>query len=215
MGPWLGLYNLEAVVWLGFCLEFVGICPWCLGRSDALACVPALLLSGFFSLNVAISSCSGRQASDMKRENHTNASQFSLLGLSDDPVLQCFLFGLFLSMYLLRNLLIILAISSDSHLHTLMYFLLSNLSFVDICFTSTTIPKMLVNIQTYNKVLSPLVRMSSSTSRYRAFSTCGSHLCVVSLFYGTGLGVYLSSAVTHSSSEGSVASVMYTVVAPC
>ncbi|XP_049731355.1 olfactory receptor 7D4-like [Elephas maximus indicus] len=51
------------------------------------------------------------------------------------------------------NLLIILAISSDSHLHTPMYFFLSNLSFTDICFTSTTIPKMLVTIQTQSKVI--------------------------------------------------------------
>ena len=57
-------------------------------------------------------------------------------------------------MYLITvfgNLLIILAVSSDSHLHTPMYFFLSNLSFVDICFTSTTIPKMLSNIQTERK----------------------------------------------------------------
>ncbi|XP_036894991.1 olfactory receptor 7A10-like [Sturnira hondurensis] len=53
----------------------------------------------------------------------------------------------------LGNLLIILAVSSDSHLHTPMYFFLSNLSLVDICFTSTTIPKMLVNIQTQSKVI--------------------------------------------------------------
>ncbi|XP_071465918.1 olfactory receptor 7A5-like [Marmota flaviventris] len=51
------------------------------------------------------------------------------------------------------NLLIILATISDSHLHTPMYFFLSNLSFVDICFTSTTIPKMLVNIQTQSKAI--------------------------------------------------------------
>ncbi|XP_036915354.1 olfactory receptor 7D4-like, partial [Sturnira hondurensis] len=53
----------------------------------------------------------------------------------------------------LGNLLIILAISSDSHLHTPMYFFLSNLSLADICFTSTTIPKMLLNIQTQSKVI--------------------------------------------------------------
>ncbi|XP_025771607.1 olfactory receptor 7A17-like [Puma concolor] len=51
------------------------------------------------------------------------------------------------------NLLILLAISSDSHLHTPMYFFLANLSFVDICFTSTTVPKMLWNIQTQKKVI--------------------------------------------------------------
>ena len=59
-------------------------------------------------------------------------------------------------MYLITvfgNLLIILAISSDPHLHTPMYFFLSNLSFADICFTSTTIPKMLWNIQTQSQVI--------------------------------------------------------------
>ncbi|XP_027628594.1 olfactory receptor 7A10-like [Tupaia chinensis] len=59
-------------------------------------------------------------------------------------------------MYLITvigNLVIILATISDSHLHTPMYFFLSNLSFVDICFTSTTIPKMLVNIQTQSKAI--------------------------------------------------------------
>uniref|UniRef100_A0A452QP42 G-protein coupled receptors family 1 profile domain-containing protein n=1 Tax=Ursus americanus TaxID=9643 RepID=A0A452QP42_URSAM len=88
--------------------------------------------------------------------NLTGVSEFLLLGLSDDPELQPLIFGLFLSMYLvtvLGNLLIILAVSSDSHLHTPMYFFLANLSFVDICFTSTTIPKMLLNIQTERKVI--------------------------------------------------------------
>ncbi|XP_054980712.1 olfactory receptor 7A17-like [Sorex araneus] len=53
----------------------------------------------------------------------------------------------------LGNLLIILAVSSDPHLHTPMYFFLSNLSFTDICFTSTTVPKMLVNLQTHSKAI--------------------------------------------------------------
>ncbi|KAI5162993.1 Olfactory Receptor 7A10, partial [Manis pentadactyla] len=59
-------------------------------------------------------------------------------------------------MYLITvfgNLLLILAVSSDSHLHTPMYFFLSNLSFVDMCFTSTTIPKMLLSIQTQSKII--------------------------------------------------------------
>ncbi|XP_027437758.1 olfactory receptor-like protein OLF4 [Zalophus californianus] len=59
-------------------------------------------------------------------------------------------------MYLITvfgNLLIILAVSTDPNLHTPMYFFLANLSFVDICFTSTTVPKMLVNIQTQSKVI--------------------------------------------------------------
>ena len=92
----------------------------------------------------------------MEPQNDTQISEFFLVGFSDAPALQPLIFGLFLSMYLISvfgNLLIILAVNSDSHLHTPMYFFLSNLSFVDICFTSTTIPKMLWNIQTQNKVI--------------------------------------------------------------
>ena len=92
----------------------------------------------------------------MEPQNDTQISEFFLVGFSDAPALQPLIFGLFLSMYLISvfgNLLIILAVNSDSHLHTPMYFVLSNLSFVDICFTSTTIPKMLWNIQTQNKVI--------------------------------------------------------------
>ncbi|CAN0426472.1 unnamed protein product [Rangifer tarandus platyrhynchus] len=90
----------------------------------------------------------------MESGNNTRISEFLLLGLSEEQELQPLIFGLFLSMYLITvfgNLLIILAISSDYHLHTPMYFFLSNLSFVDICFTSTTIPKMLWNIQNKSK----------------------------------------------------------------
>ncbi|KAM5232824.1 olfactory receptor 7A17-like [Hipposideros larvatus] len=279
--------------------------------------------------------------------NLTQVLEFLLLGLSEEPELQPLIFGLFLSMYLitvLGNLLIILAVSSDPHLHTPMYFFLCNLSFVDICFTSTTIPKMLVNIQTqskvityegcitqmyfftafgllddflltvmaydrfvaichplhytvimhprlcglmvlvswimsilisllhsllvlrlsfctdleishffcelnlmielacsdtfvnimvmyflvgllgggplagilysYSKIVSCIHTMSSAQGKHKAFSACVSHLSVVSLFYCTMLGVYLSSAVTHSLQSSATASVMYTVVTP-
>ncbi|XP_060038204.1 olfactory receptor 7A17-like [Erinaceus europaeus] len=92
----------------------------------------------------------------MEPKNSTGIKYFLLLGLSEDPELQPLLFGLFLSMYLITvwgNLLLILAVSSDSHLHTPMYFFLSNLSLVDICLTSTTIPKMLHNIWTQSKAI--------------------------------------------------------------
>ncbi|XP_060489580.1 olfactory receptor 7A17-like [Panthera onca] len=283
----------------------------------------------------------------MESENQTCVSEFILLGVSEDVLLQPLLFGLFLSMYLVTfigNLLIILAIITDSHLHTPMYFFLSNLSLADICFISTTIPKMLLNIQTqskvityagcitqlyffmlfgdldnflltvmaydrfvaichplhytiimnprlcgllllaswimtalhsllqslmvlqlsfceeleiphffcelnqlihlacsdtflndlvmyfatglvaivpltgilfsYSKIVTSIFRISSAGGKYKAFSTCGSHLSVVSLFYGTGLGVYLSSAAAQNSRASAIASVMYTVVTP-
>nr|XP_060483487.1 olfactory receptor 7A17-like [Panthera onca] len=155
-------------------------------------------------------------------------------------------------MYLITvfgNLLIILAVSSDSHLHTPMYFFLANLSFVDICFTSTTVPKMLWNIQTQSKVityedcitqmyffllfagLDNYILTVMAYDRFLAIChplhytvimnprLCGllvlvSWLSVVSLFYCTSLGVYLSSAATQSSHSGATASVMYTVVTP-
>uniref|UniRef100_A0A8C9UTC2 G-protein coupled receptors family 1 profile domain-containing protein n=1 Tax=Spermophilus dauricus TaxID=99837 RepID=A0A8C9UTC2_SPEDA len=286
-------------------------------------------------------------SSNIVAQNLTRVSEFQLMSLSEDPDLQPTLFGLFLSMYLvtvLGNLLIILAVSSDSHLHTPMYFFLSNLSFVDIGFISTTVPKMLVNILThsrvisyvgcltqmslfgifvcmddmlltvmaydrfvaichplhytvimnprlcgfltlvsfllslldsqlhnlmilqitsfkdvkissffcdpsqllnlscsdnfsdnivkyflaaiyglfpisgiffsYYKIIASILRIPSSGGKYKVFSTCGSHLAVVCLFYGTVVGVYLSSAVSHSPRKGAVASVMYTVVTP-
>ena len=96
----------------------------------------------------------GRHLHPMEPGNNTRILKFLLLGLSEEQELQPLIFGFFLSMYLITvfgNLLIILAISSDHHLHTPVYFFLSNLSFVDICFTSTTIPKMLWNIQTQSK----------------------------------------------------------------
>ncbi|XP_006878069.1 PREDICTED: olfactory receptor 7G2-like, partial [Chrysochloris asiatica] len=86
--------------------------------------------------------------------NQTDTSKWILLGLTEDPELQSLIFSLFLIMYLvtvLGNLLIILVVSCDSYLHTPMYFFLSNLSFTDICLSTTTIPKMLVNIQTQNQ----------------------------------------------------------------
>ncbi|XP_049644213.1 olfactory receptor 7A17-like [Suncus etruscus] len=283
----------------------------------------------------------------MDPENVTGRTEFLLLGISEDSELQLFIFGLFLFIYLITvfgNLFIILAVSSDSHLHTPMYFFLSNLSFVDICVTSTTVPKMLHNIHTesksityegciiqmcffnifaglddflltvmaydrfvaichplhytvimnpqlcgllvltcwiisillsvsqsllvlrlsfrkvvelphfwcelsqliqlacsdtflnnlvmylvvvflgggpmigilysYAKIISSIQRISSAQGKYKAFSTCASHLSVVSLFYCSVIGVYLSSAGTLSSHSTARASVMYAVVTP-
>ncbi|XP_012889622.1 PREDICTED: olfactory receptor 19-like [Dipodomys ordii] len=283
----------------------------------------------------------------MELKNHTYISEFLLLGVSQDARWQPILFGLFLAMYLitvLGNLLIILAAISDPRLHTPMYFFLSNLSLVDIGFTSTTVPKMLVNIQThsqaiayegcimqiyffilfgvldnflltvmaydrfvaichplhytvvmnprlcgllllgswitsalnsllqslmvlrlsfctdleiphffcelnqvvqlacsdtmpnnlvmffaagflfcgplagilysYCKIGSSIRKISSVQGKYKAFSTCASHLSVVCLFYGTCLGVYFSSSATQNSHSSATASVMYSVVTP-
>ncbi|XP_042544876.1 olfactory receptor 1361-like [Dipodomys spectabilis] len=84
----------------------------------------------------------------MEGNNQTTVTEFLLLGFSGQSDEEEVVFGLFLGTYLVTligNLLIILAISCDPHLHTPMYFFLANLSSVDICFSSVTVPKMLVN----------------------------------------------------------------------
>ncbi|KAM5151273.1 olfactory receptor 1468 [Callospermophilus lateralis] len=86
----------------------------------------------------------------MTGRNQTLISEFLLLGLPIQPEHQNLFYALFLSMYLttvLGNLIIIILIRLDSHLHTPMYLFLSNLSFSDLCFSSVTIPKLLQNMQ--------------------------------------------------------------------
>ncbi|XP_051022531.1 olfactory receptor 1J4-like [Acomys russatus] len=87
----------------------------------------------------------------MRRDNKSSVSEFILLGLPIRLEDQAMFYALFLAMYLttvLGNLLIILLIRMDSHLHTPMYFFLSHLAFVDISFSSVTVPKMLRSMQT-------------------------------------------------------------------
>ncbi|KAM7093007.1 olfactory receptor 1L8-like [Molossus nigricans] len=92
----------------------------------------------------------------MEGVNQTSSvSEFILLGLSSRPEDQKPLFILFFIIYLVTvtgNLLIILAIHSDPQLQTPMYFFLSFLSFTDICFTTTIVPRMLVNFLSENTI---------------------------------------------------------------
>ncbi|XP_074079858.1 olfactory receptor 1f45-like [Macrotis lagotis] len=283
----------------------------------------------------------------MNKGNLTSISEFLLMGLSKWPEQQQLLFPLFLVIYLITvsgNLLIILAICSSVHLHSPMYFFLINLSFTDICFISTTVPKMLVNIITqdhtisymkcltqmyfftlfvglddfllgvmaydryiaichplhYSIVMSPrvcillvtgswiitnscsllhtllvnqlsfcaeniiphffcdlsallklscsdtyindmeilivggflvgapfaliivsyiyiilaILRIPSTGGKYKAFSTCGSHLCSVSIFYGTIMGVYFLPSSTHLDNIDMLAAIFYTILNP-
>ncbi|EFB26648.1 hypothetical protein PANDA_021628, partial [Ailuropoda melanoleuca] len=66
----------------------------------------------------------------------------------------------------------------------------------------------------YSRIVTSILKISSSGGKCKAFSTCGSHLSVVSLFYGTSFGVYLSSAASQNSRATAIASVMYMVVTP-
>uniref|UniRef100_A0A8C6H712 Olfactory receptor n=1 Tax=Mus spicilegus TaxID=10103 RepID=A0A8C6H712_MUSSI len=69
-------------------------------------------------------------------------------------------------------------------------------------------------IFSYVHIVSTVLKMPSLEGKYKAFSTCGSHLSVVSLFYGTGFGVYISSNVIDSPKKIAMASVMYSIVPP-
>ena len=69
-------------------------------------------------------------------------------------------------------------------------------------------------IFSYTQIVSSILRMPSSSRKYKAFSTCGSHLSVLSLFYGTGFGLYICSAISEFSGKTAVTSLMYTVVTP-
>ncbi|XP_050775802.1 olfactory receptor 5V1-like [Gopherus flavomarginatus] len=90
-------------------------------------------------------------------ENQTEVTEFIILGLSNDPQMQIFLFMVFSAVYLitlLANMVIMLAIRADPHLHTPMYFFLSHLSFVDICYSSAIVPNMLVHFVAEHKTIS-------------------------------------------------------------
>ncbi|XP_010384659.1 olfactory receptor 5B21 [Rhinopithecus roxellana] len=90
-------------------------------------------------------------------ENRTEMTEFILLGLTDDPNLQIPLLLAFLFIYLitlLGNGGMMVIIHSDSHLHTPMYFFLSNLSFVDLGYSSAVAPKTVVALQSGDKAIS-------------------------------------------------------------
>ena len=112
----------------------------------------------------------------MGRENQTWMSEFILLGLSSLWKTQVSLFVLFLAMYLvtvLGNFLMILLIRLDSRLNTPMYFFLSVLSFVDVCYTNSTVPQMLVHflsarksIPFYSCVLQLLISLAMGSTEF-------------------------------------------------
>ena len=99
----------------------------------------------------------------MEEANQSVASEFVFRGLCDSKDLQKFLLLPFSALYLmtiLGNLLVVLLIITDSHLHSPMYFLLANLSFVDFCFSSVTTPKLITDFLKGNKAISFGVCMS-------------------------------------------------------
>nr|XP_056720564.1 olfactory receptor 5B21-like [Euleptes europaea] len=91
------------------------------------------------------------------RTNLTANTIFILLGFSDHPELQMLLFLAFLTIYMLTvagNLIIVVLVVSDEHLHTPMYFFLGNLSCLEICYTSTILPRLLFSLLTGDRIIS-------------------------------------------------------------
>ncbi|MBZ3875744.1 Olfactory receptor 2J1 [Sciurus carolinensis] len=89
--------------------------------------------------------------------NGTSESYFILLGFSKWPHLEAALFVVILLFYLMTltgNLFIIILSHLDSHLHTPMHFFLSNLSFLDLSYTTSSIPQLLVNLWGPEKTIS-------------------------------------------------------------
>ncbi|XP_044524982.1 olfactory receptor 10G9-like [Gracilinanus agilis] len=85
----------------------------------------------------------------MDRKNESIVTTFILTGIPHAPELGTTLFGIFLVIYVLTlvgNLLILLVIKVDSHLHTPMYYFLANLSFIDMWFSTVTVPKILMTL---------------------------------------------------------------------
>ncbi|XP_045872500.1 olfactory receptor 5B3-like [Meles meles] len=90
-------------------------------------------------------------------ENNTEVTEFILLGLTNAPELQIPLFIMFTLIYLITlvgNMGMIVLILLDTHLHTPMYFFLSNLSLVDFCYSTAVTPKVMAGFLVGDKVIS-------------------------------------------------------------
>ncbi|XP_037691382.1 olfactory receptor 4F3/4F16/4F29-like [Choloepus didactylus] len=93
----------------------------------------------------------------MDGANHSEVSEFVFLGISDSWDIQLLLFvfsSVFYVVSIMGNSLIVLTVATDTHLHSPMYFLLANLSFIDLGVSSVTSPKMIYDLFRKNKVIS-------------------------------------------------------------
>nr|XP_056708104.1 olfactory receptor 1020-like [Euleptes europaea] len=110
--------------------------------------------------------------------NHTVITEFVLLGITNRPELRLPLFILFLLIYvvtLVGNLGLIILIKADSQLHTPMYFFLSSLAFVDVNYSSTITPRILVDLLSEKKTIG----FFGCATQMFMFVTCGSTECIL------------------------------------
>ncbi|KAL1786519.1 olfactory receptor 8K3-like, partial [Sigmodon hispidus] len=76
------------------------------------------------------------------------------------------------------------------------------------------ISSLLIILVSYFLILRAILRMNSAEGRQKAFSTCGSHLTVVTVFYGTLIFMYVQPKSSHSFNTDKVASIFYTLIIP-
>ncbi|XP_039225329.1 olfactory receptor 12-like [Crotalus tigris] len=113
-------------------------------------------------------------------ENHTEVTEFILIGFKDQPKVRISLFFLFLVIYIITlggNMGMIIITTVDVQLHSPMYFFLKNLSFLDICYSSVITPKAMLDFITGNKIIS--------------YSGCAAQMFFFSLF-GTTEAFFLA-----------------------
>lgn len=106
--------------------------------------------------------------------NESQSVQFTLQCFSDLPQLQIPLFITFITIYadiIFGNIIVFVAIILDSHLHTPMYIFLSNLSVLDICYTSTILPQLLAMLYTQHKTI-PLINCMVQMYFFLTFACC-------------------------------------------
>uniref|UniRef100_M3Z3X3 Olfactory receptor n=2 Tax=Mustela putorius furo TaxID=9669 RepID=M3Z3X3_MUSPF len=113
--------------------------------------------------------------------NHSTVTDFILAGLTEKPELQLPLFFLFLGIYVVTvvgNLGMITLKGLSAHLHTPMYYLLSNLSFIDLCHSTVITPKMLVNFVTQKNV-TPYYECMTQLYFFLVFGIAECHMLAV------------------------------------
>uniref|UniRef100_F6XEK0 Olfactory receptor n=1 Tax=Ornithorhynchus anatinus TaxID=9258 RepID=F6XEK0_ORNAN len=124
-------------------------------------------------------------------QNHTTVTEFVLMGFSNAPKLQTFLFATFLVIYmtiLMGNSLIILITTTNRALHTPMYFFLRNLSFLEVGYTSVTLPRMLANLWTQTRTI-PLAACAAQMYFFLTFGATECFLLAV-MAYDRYVAIY-------------------------
>ncbi|XP_075767969.1 olfactory receptor 10A7-like [Pelodiscus sinensis] len=112
--------------------------------------------------------------------NQTSVTEFILLGFGDLPGLQVPLFLLFLMIYLVTmagNILVVVLVVADRHLHTPMYFFLGNLSCLEICYSSILLPQLLAGVLTGDRTIS----FTGCLTQYYFFGALAGSECLLLL----------------------------------